>query len=164
MPCSTKNTLHANIRLYILLFSIASGIIVSVVIHEIGHSVVCSYFGYDSPITINITESSALCKETGMERDYVRLAGGGFAAILFLLVLAPSAIRRNDYAKLSLMSGGIAQLFNAVWETFFNASYDSDARIIMLIVTVVIIIVLKRRMFISQENLNNLKKRLWLLR
>lgn len=154
-----KKILHADIRIWLLAASMILGIFTSVVIHELGHSATCSYFGYDSPITIDPMRSYVLCKATGVELDYVHLAGGGSAAVLFLLVLVPSAIRHNDYTKMFLMSGCIVQLFNVIWETFFNESYDGGARAIMLITTVVIIVILKWRMFLSQKNLNNFKKR-----
>lgn len=100
-------------------------LVASLVVHELGHSVTCSYFGYDSPITINLTQSHAECEAAGMERTYVRLMGGGTAAVLFLLVLIPNFVRRNNYLRPALLAGGITNFINAIIETSIPTQYNT---------------------------------------
>ena len=117
------------LRLIFLVCVIGAGLLVSLVIHELGHFAACSYLGYDSQITINLLESHVYCEAadtdltfvpiagstpastpfniTGadIELAFVRLAGGGTAAVIFLLALIPNFVRRNDYARLALLAG-----------------------------------------------------------
>ena len=86
-------------RAYAILGVMGIGLSFAMVVHEVGHSVTCSYLGYDSPITINFTHAYAICEATGIEEDIVRVAGGGSAAALFGLLLIPPIIRRNDYLR-----------------------------------------------------------------
>ena len=119
------HTMHMELRQVLLLCAMGTGLVAAVVVHELGHSTVCSYFGYDSPITINLSQSHAYCEATGAERTYVRLAGGGTAALFFLLALIPDTVRRNDYARLFLLTGGITNMINVVIETSFSATYSN---------------------------------------
>ena len=111
-----------NLKLIVLFTIMFVGILVAVVIHEIGHSTVCSYFGYDSPIMLTLSESSAKCEATGIERMYVR-AAGGIAAAVFLLPLCFRLVRCNDYARFLLLAGGILHLIYMPVETFLKDLY-----------------------------------------
>ena len=127
------------------LSAIGAGVVVSVVVHEAGHSAACSYFGYDSPITINLTRSYASCEAVGMELTYVRMAGGGLAAAVFLPALIPAAVRRNNHARMFFLVGGITHAINMLVETLVPTYNDliihiPSAGIILLWPTIVLII------------------------
>ena len=132
-------------RAYAILGVMGIGLSFAMVVHEVGHSVTCSYFGYDSPITINFTHAYAICEATGIEEDIVRVAGGGSAAALFGLLLIPPIIRRNDYLRAGLLVGGTASAVNAIWETAFSMWYDSTALSIIVIVGVALTMLIERR-------------------
>lgn len=117
MKEKTLTTKH----MIVLLSLMCVGIFVAITIHEIGHSMTCSYFGYDSPITLNLHESYASCEATGIERVYVDAAGG--IAILLLLPLVFGNVRRSDYARFFFFAGGILHLVYLPIETLFSSSY-----------------------------------------
>ena len=132
-------------RAYAILVVMGIGLSLAMVVHEVGHSTMCSYFGYDSPITIDFVNAYAVCEATGIERDIVRIAGGGSAATLFGLLLVSTIIRRNDYLRVGLLSGGVSSAVNAIWETVFNPWYDSTALLIIVIVGVALTMLIERR-------------------
>ena len=66
-----------------------------------------------------------MCEATGTELTYVRLAGDGTAAVLFLSTLVLDFVRCNNYARLTLLAGGITNLINAVIETFIPSQYGA---------------------------------------
>lgn len=139
--------MHQKPRLIFLVCAIGVGLFVSLVVHELGHSAACSYFGYDSQITLNLLESHVYCESADMdltfvpiegstpvrttfnitgtdtELTFIRLAGGGTAAAMFLLALIPNFVRRNDYVRLALLAGGITNLINAFIETLVPEQY-----------------------------------------
>lgn len=116
-----KEKILPTIRMMVLFSLMFAGIVISVAIHEMGHSITCSYFGYDSPITLNLYASYVLCEATGIESVYVDAAGG--IAALFLLPLMFSSVRRNDYVRFFLLAGGIMHLIYMPIETLFSSSY-----------------------------------------
>ena len=121
MPRNVEANISA-IKLIMLFSIMCIGIFVAVVIHEIGHSTTCSYFEYESPITLNFSESSAECDAAGIERMYVR-AAGGLAAAVFLPPLYFKLVRCNDYARFFLLAGGISKLIYMPVETLFKDLY-----------------------------------------
>ena len=140
-------------RAYAILGVMGIGLSFAMVIHEVGHSVMCSYFGYDSPITIDFTHAYVNCAATGIEDDVVRAAGGGSAAAVFGLLLIPSIIRRNDYLRAGLIVGGTTSAVNAIWETAFNPWYDSSALSIIVIIGVTLTMLIERRRSYWKKNL-----------
>ena len=112
----------SNCKIIMLCLIMGIGIFAAVVIHEIGHSATCSYFGYESPITLALLESSAWCDAAGTERVYVR-AAGGLAAVAFLPPLCFKIVRYNDYARFFLLAGGISNLIYMPVETLLKDLY-----------------------------------------
>ena len=121
------------------------GLAIAMVVHEVGHSVTCSFFGYDSPITIDFTNAYAVCEAIGTERDIVRVAGGGSAAALFGLLLVSTVIRHNDYLRAGLIAGGTTSVVNAVWETVFAIWYNQTTLLVIVATGIVLAILIERR-------------------
>ena len=113
--------LRFNIHLLFLIFLMVVGMVTSLILHEIGHSVVCLYFGYDAPITITPTVSEVYCEAAGLESKYVS-AAGGLAAVL-LLPLSVKTVRRNDYVRYFLLAGGLAAAVYMPVESLFKEFY-----------------------------------------
>lgn len=124
--------------------ALLAGAVGGVLVHEVGHYAACLYFGYEPGMTINLLESSVMCRAIGTESFIVSAAGGIPSSALFWAMLAPAPLRRSRYVGVFLLTGAITQAINAVLEVGLDSWYDETTRAIGFAAGLVLVLWIKR--------------------
>ena len=135
--------------------SIGTGLVVSLMLHEIGHWLATLYFGIPSSIIITLTDSYVIHATAPQDAlPIIQFAGGSLSAGIFSMLFLIKQLRDHVYARPLLFVGIIGQGISAIMEGGLNWLYNDTALTIIPLVAVACTIINEYRIIRRDQQAN----------